>query len=189
MNSVIDSPKPYFDFDTNELKNFFESGQKYKNLVFEFLKNYNKDSRDDFFNNRAYIKEIYNYHVNFLNDEVLETNEHHMFLPNILKNKRALNQENLIYFPLFEDKVGIEIIHGIEFYNPSFIAEVPCDIEYFDEIYKSLLGTISIDEAEFCVMSPSQDLFIIVNNPAYIIVYCKNLKILEGAQNSPYIAR
>ena len=50
MNSVIDSPKPYFDFDTNELKNFFESGQKYKNLVFEFLKNYNKDSRDDFFN-------------------------------------------------------------------------------------------------------------------------------------------
>ena len=44
MNSVIDSPKPYFDFDTNELKNFFESGQKYKNLVFEFLKNYNKET-------------------------------------------------------------------------------------------------------------------------------------------------
>ena len=39
MNSIVDNPKPYFDFDTNELKNCFENGQKYKNLTFlGFLK-------------------------------------------------------------------------------------------------------------------------------------------------------
>lgn len=168
-------PTPYFEFDSDKLKQTFNLSQSSKNIVFNFLRAFNRDDRDNFFKEKGYRKIIYKHMSNFDERENVEIiiNDYQQFLPIIFEKKCKHFNEPIFYFPLSHFKLGSEIINILNIYSPIFISETPCDYNYFYELYGSLLGSMSYSNEEFCVMSASQDMFLFVNNPEYILIFLK----------------
>lgn len=174
MNGIIKS-KPYFGYESDRLKQSFNTSEGTKEKVCIFLETYDKRERELFFAKNGYKKIVYHFERAYKDELEILINCFEEFLPIVFKEKCQQNSELLFYFPLSNFDLGSEIIDSLSLYHsPDFIAETPCDYSLFEEFYGSLIAASHHKDEEFCVMSASQDLLLFVNNPDYVLMFLRS---------------
>lgn len=171
----INKHTPYFGYESDKLKQSFNLSEGTEEAVYKFLETYNKSERGQFFAKNSYKKIIYHFEREYKDDLEILNNSFEQFLPIVFEEKCRKNSESLFYFPLSNYNLGSDIIKSLSLYHsPIFIAETPCEYSLFEEFYGSLIGAMHRSDEEFCVMSASQDLFLFVNNPDYILIFLRS---------------
>lgn len=164
---------PFFDLNLNEIKPLFNPTEQSVKLLYDFLKTYNRDIRDELFVRTGYSKLEFPYAIDFTDDDLeFETNYCEVVIPMLLQSYCAID-DTLIFFSDSEKK-GTAIIETLEWYTPPMIAETPCNAEYYYMLLGDFMGALATDNhTEFCMMTSSQNLFLFAANPEYIVAYVR----------------
>lgn len=89
---------PFFDLNLNEIKPLFNPTEQSVKLLYDFLKTYNRDIRDELFVRAGYSKLEFPYAVDFTDDDLeFETNYCEVVIPMLLQSYCSID-DTLIFF-------------------------------------------------------------------------------------------